>query len=149
ESKDVVLVAAAGNEGGTALATTALYPAAYPGVLAVSGTDQDGKLVSTSTSGSDIGVSAPGVYIEGLSPRGGGYVLEQGGGTSFACAYVSGVVALVRAYYPGLDAQAVIRRIRFTADPAPYADDEQFGDGTVNPYRALSTVFDTTSTVVH
>lgn len=142
QSKDVVLVAAAGNEGGTAFGNSALYPAAYPGVVGVAGIGKDGKHVATSNKGSDVAVSAPGVYIEGPAPQGGGYVVEKQGGTSFAAAYVSGVAALVRAYNPSLDAQAVIRRIRLTADPAPYARDVEFGDGVVNPYRAVSAVFD-------
>lgn len=143
QARNVVLVAAAGNEGGSAFGTAALYPAAYPGVVAVAGIDQDGHHVKTSNSGSNIAVSAPGFYIEGPAPRGGGYALDQQGGTSFAAAYVSGVAALVRAYNPSLDAQAVIRRIEQTADPAPYPHDPDFGAGVVNPYRAVSAVVDT------
>lgn len=142
ESRDVVVVAAAGNEGGTAYGQSALYPAAYPGVLAVAGVDQKDNHVSTSNSGTDIAISAPGVYIEGPAPRGGGYVVFKGGGTSFAAAYVSGVAALVRAYYPSLDAAGVVRRIRMSADPAPYMSDGQFGDGVVNPYWAVAVQLD-------
>jgi len=143
QAKNVVLVAAAGNEGGSAFGNSALYPAAYPGVVAVAGIDQDGKHVESSNRGSNIAISAPGFSIEAPAPRGGGYVVEAKGGTSFTAAYVSGVAALVRAWNPALDAQAVIRRIVETADPAPYPKDPDFGAGVVNPYRAVSAVVDT------
>jgi type VII secretion-associated serine protease mycosin len=144
ESKDVVLVAAAGNEGGTAYGNSMLYPAGYPGVVAVAGVDQNGKHVSSSNTGTNIAVSAPGVYNEGPAPQGGGYGVYANGGTSFAAAYVSGVAALVRAYNPSWNATTVVQRIEVTADPPPDQDDPEFGSGVVNPYRALSAVLDST-----
>jgi type VII secretion-associated serine protease mycosin len=147
QGKDVVLVAAAGNEGGTAYGNGALYPAAYPGVVAVAGIDQDGKHVKTSNTGNNITISAPGLYIEGPATQGGGYVVEAGGGTSFAAAYVSGVAALIRSRQSDLSADQVIRRLRLTADPPPKSPDPEFGAGVVNPYRAVSALLAGTDTV--
>ncbi|MDX6550654.1 MAG: thermitase, partial [Gaiellales bacterium] len=55
-SKGAVLVAAAGNYGTTAK----VYPAAYPSVIGVAGTDTSDSLYSWSSYGSWVKVSAPG-----------------------------------------------------------------------------------------
>jgi membrane-anchored mycosin MYCP len=59
-------------------------------------------------------------------------------GTSFSAAYVSGVVALVRAKYPNLTANQVIHRIRQTAHNPPRGVDNQVGYGVVDPVAALT-----------
>jgi type VII secretion-associated serine protease mycosin len=141
-SRDVVLVAAAGNDGGAQQRDQPVYPAAYDGVLGVAGIDQAGKHVATSNVGAYVDVAAPGYAIEGPAPRGRGYVLDQQGGTSFAAGYVSGVAALIRAYAPTLSASDVMRRIEMTADAPPDGRNNEVGHGVVNPYRAVATLLD-------
>jgi type VII secretion-associated serine protease mycosin len=140
--KDVVLVAAAGNEGATTQAGKPVFPANAPGVIAVGGIDQNGKHVSTSNVGDYVDVAAPGFFIEAPAPRGNGYMRYTNGGSSFAAAYVSGVAALTRAYDPTLSAAGVARRITLTADPPPEGHNIEVGAGVVNPYRAVATVLD-------
>lgn len=142
--RDVVLVAAAGNVTDDEEAESA-YPAAYQEVLAVAGVDADGAHVDTSVRGDYIAVAAPGADIAGPAPQGDGYRRLPGGGTSFAAAYVSGVVALVRSHHPDLSAAEVMRRVMLTADHPPSGRNDQVGYGMVNPYRAVSTVLGTRS----
>jgi len=139
---NVVVVAASGNTGGSQNGSNPVYPAAYDGVLAVGGTDENDHHVSQSTSGDYVNIAAPGVNIEGPAPRGGGYGRDAAGGTSFAAAYVSGVAALIRSYNPTLPAFNVIRRLEETADAPPEGRNNDVGFGVVNPYRAVSTIFD-------
>jgi membrane-anchored mycosin MYCP len=133
---DVVLVAAAGNEGANQPEVKS-FPAAYDGVLAVAGVDEFGEHVSTSTPGDYVDVAAPGLRIEGPAPQGGGYLVEPDGGTSFAAAYVSGVAALVRSVRESLTAEQVIDRIVRTADRPAHLRDDAVGAGVVNPYWAV------------
>ncbi|WP_433207177.1 type VII secretion-associated serine protease mycosin [Dactylosporangium sp. CS-047395] len=142
----IVVVAAAGNEGGGANDGQPIFPAAYPGVIAVAGVDRQDQRVSTSSTGEYVDVAAPGMEIIGPAPRGGGYGLLEEGGTSFAAAYVSGVAALIRAYQPDLSATEVSDRIRSTADHPPQGHNEQVGYGVVNPYQAVAAVFRTVRT---
>lgn len=108
---DVVVVAAAGNRGsGT---TEVGAPATIPGVLTVGGVDRNGTAsFDASSQGITISVCAPSERLVGVNP-GGGYV--QWEGTSGAAPIVAGMVALVRAAHPGLDAGNVINRITKTA----------------------------------
>ncbi len=139
---DAVVVAAAGNLGSApdcaiqnrpgAVRTRAI-PAAYDDVLTVGSVDADGTPSDFSLAGPWVDVAAPGVGIIATNPSGaaGGQVRQLStaegpvplAGTSFSAAYVSGVVALVRARYPRLSAPEVVRRIRVTArrpaGPAP------------------------------
>jgi membrane-anchored mycosin MYCP len=145
-SRNVVVVAAAGNtDAGTAGAP--VYPAAYPGVIAVAGIDQNGKHADTSISGDYVSLAAPGVKIEGPGPQGRGYGLDEAGGTSFAAAYVSGTAALLRSYLPTATVTQIRRRMELTADAPPDGWDPQVGYGVVNPYRALGTILDPRTSV--
>ncbi|MFF0366856.1 type VII secretion-associated serine protease mycosin [Micromonospora sp. NPDC005087] len=141
-AKRVVLVAAAGNRQEQQQEKTG-YPAAYEGVIAVAGVDEQGGHVGTSVSGAYVDVAAPGLNIVGPAPRGSGYRAEPTGGTSFAAAYVSGVAALVRAAHPQLDSQQVADRLERTADNPPDGHNAEIGYGVVNPYRAVSSLLGT------
>jgi subtilisin family serine protease len=113
-NNDVVIVAAAGNRGsGT---TVVGAPATMPGVLTVGGVSRDRQASENASSqGITIAVSAPSEQLIGATP-GGGHALWDG--TSGATPIVAGVVALVRAAHPELNAASVINRITATATPA-------------------------------
>jgi type VII secretion-associated serine protease mycosin len=132
-SRDVVVVAAAGNESSNGDAKW--YPAAYPGVLAVAALKQDGTPLAQSNSGSWVGIAAPG---EGLTATasGGGYAAVSG--TSFATALVAGVAALVRSRFPSMPAAEVVRRLTATAVPLGASRDDRVGAGIVDPFAALT-----------
>ncbi len=140
EDHDVVLVAAAGNEGGTDAEGSVEYPAALPGVLAVGGIDDKGEHVGSSNRADYLEIAAPGDRIEGPAPKGGGYIEFKQGGTSFAAPFVSGTAALIRAYDPKLTAEQVRERIIATADHPPEGWNQTVGYGVVDPYRALTAI---------
>ncbi|MEU8247146.1 type VII secretion-associated serine protease mycosin [Nonomuraea sp. NPDC048916] len=133
-SRDIVIVAAAGNVDKDGVSTPA-YPAAYEGVLSVGAASEDGRLSDFSNTGSRVGVVAPGEKI--TSTWTGQAFRNDLKGTSFAAPYVAGVAALVRSRYPRLNSDQVRRRIEKTADGA-------LGDGTgagmVNPMLAVTAV---------
>jgi serine protease len=60
----VLVVAAAGNSGDS----TPNYPAAFPGVMAISALDSTSTIASFSSYGPDVSVSAPGVSVESTIP---------------------------------------------------------------------------------
>lgn len=131
---NAVVVAAAGNRGsGT---TEFGAPATMPGVLTVAGVDRNKKAsTDASSQGITIGVSAPSEQLLGAIP-GGQYV--QWEGTSGATPLVSGVVALVMASHPKLDAANVINRIVKTASPAGAPGvDPIYGYGLLNASAAV------------
>ncbi|MEH0932182.1 type VII secretion-associated serine protease mycosin [Micromonospora sp. CPCC 205558] len=140
--KGVVLVAAAGNRSEDSRNLPG-YPAAYPGVIAVGGVDEQGSHVGTSISGDYVDIAAPGMNIVGPAPGNSGYRTVPEGGTSYAAAYVSGVAALVRAAYPNLNPQQVADRLQRTADNPPEGHNADIGHGMVNPYRAVSSLLGT------
>ncbi|HEX7834028.1 MAG TPA: S8 family serine peptidase, partial [Pseudolysinimonas sp.] len=131
---DVVIVAAAGNRGNGTDEVGA--PATMPGVLTVSGVDVNGKAsTEASAQGITIGVAAPSEDLVGVRP-GGGYVTWSG--TSGATPIVSGIVALVRAAHPDLDAAGVINRIISSArDRGPAGVDFTYGYGLVDAEAAV------------
>ncbi|MEV4535459.1 type VII secretion-associated serine protease mycosin [Asanoa sp. NPDC049518] len=136
----VVLVAAAGNDGGGNGKNQKAYPAAYDGVIAVAGIDQEGHHVATSTTGAYVDVAAPGAEVDGPMPRGDGYARFTAGGTSFATAYVSGLAALIRSADPDLTPAQVTARITATADHPPEGRNDLVGYGVINPYRAMTAI---------
>ncbi len=137
-SKDVVLVAAAGNRGDGDAGV--IVPARIPGVVAVSGTDRDARLWLESCTGPEVAISAPAVDVATTTSHGkydNGYSSPTG--TSPATAIVSGTVALIRAKYPNLNAANVINRLLATAkDQGTPGRDEQYGFGSVRVVDALT-----------
>ncbi|WBU39426.1 S8 family serine peptidase [Homoserinibacter sp. YIM 151385] len=131
---DVVVVAAAGNRGSGTVEVGA--PATMPGVLTVGGVDESGAAsFDASSQGITIGVSAPSENLVGALPDG-GYALWDG--TSGATPIVAGIVALVRAAHPDLDAANVIQRVISTArDAGPAGPDFTYGHGLVDAGAAV------------
>ncbi|MEU6310438.1 type VII secretion-associated serine protease mycosin [Streptomyces sp. NPDC047014] len=132
-AKGVVVVASAGNGGESGDRVS--YPAAYPGVIAVTAVDRRGKKAKFSTRNWYATVSAPGVDVVIADPDRSYY---EGWGTSAAAAFVSGAVALVRAAHPGLSPAQIKKLLEDTATDSPAGGrDDARGHGTVDPVAAL------------
>ncbi|MFD0273790.1 type VII secretion-associated serine protease mycosin [Kitasatospora sp. NPDC127111] len=136
-SKDIVLVASAGNSGNRSLPVE--YPAAFPGVMAVAAVDQQGRVWEKSTYGPETTIAGPGVEIyQATAKSTSSYGV--GNGTSDATAYVSATAALIRSKYPNLSSGQVISRMIKTATPPPDGSgvpNDHYGYGIVSPTKAL------------
>lgn len=89
----MVLVAAAGNGGPSAAPS---YPAAYPGVIAVTAVDANKRLYARANRGNYISIAAPGVDVWVPVATGGNAGGGKGkyvSGTSFASPFVAAAVA--------------------------------------------------------
>ena len=107
----VVVVAASGNDGGSADE----YPCNFGHVLCVGSTTSDGTAVSIfSTRTAALSLVAPGEQITSTLP-GGGY--GYGSGTSMATPHVTGAVALLRSLQPSLSPDDVAAYLTETARP--------------------------------
>ncbi|MEU9703004.1 type VII secretion-associated serine protease mycosin [Streptomyces sp. NPDC047981] len=132
-AKGVSVVASAGNGGEKGDHIS--YPAAYPGVVAVTAVDRWGTRASFSTSRWYATVSAPGLDIVIADPDRRYY---SGWGTSAAAAFVSGAVALVRSAHPDLSPAQVKQLLIDTARNRPKGGrSDEKGYGTVDPAAAI------------
>jgi type VII secretion-associated serine protease mycosin len=132
--KGVVVIASAGNSGDKADRSS--YPAAYPGVIAVTAVDSRGKHPDFSTHRWYAAVSAPGADIVLADPSRRYY---DGLGTSAACAYVSGAAALIRSAYPKLTPLQIRQVLQETARHKPEGGrSDEMGAGEIDPAAALA-----------
>ncbi|GAA1885045.1 S8 family serine peptidase [Asanoa iriomotensis] len=132
QQHDVVVVASAGNEG-----TDLRQLARHPGVVSVGAVDRKGGVWENSSRGPELAVAAPGVDVIMSVNTGNGYGV--GSGTSQSAAITSGVVALIRAEFPDLDAANVVNRLIKTAiDKGDKGRDSLYGFGIIDPVRALT-----------
>lgn len=100
EAKDVLVVSAVGNDYAEA-PDTAYFPAAYDSVVGVGA--YDGADVAAFSGRIGVSVVAPGVRIAAVTNRNEAKAVLRSG-TSYACAYVSGVCADMLAAAPTLTA---------------------------------------------
>lgn len=125
--RDIVMVAAAGNDGPRA---APLYPAAYDGVIAVTAIDRAKNPYRRAGSGHHIDIAAPGVQVwtaasvKGAQPK---------TGTSFAAPFVTAAAAILKASNPALGAEEVEALLRQSAEDlgAP-GKDPVYGWGLLN-----------------
>jgi len=150
-----LIIAAASNLGGE---TELTWPAAWPEVLAVTGTDEFDSVGNYATYGTFVDISAPGgassnQYHESgvfstlpMNPNfsffpNGNPEYDYWWGTSFAAPQVAGVAALIASHYPNLSGNEIRGRLLGTAD-YHYENQQhllgKLGAGRLNAYRALT-----------
>ncbi|TCP58233.1 thermitase [Tumebacillus sp. BK434] len=130
-SKGAVIVAAAGNNGNTAVQ----YPANYSNVLSVAATTSTDAKASFSTYGTWVDIAAPGNAIYSTA-RGGGMTTMSG--TSMATPVVAGVAGLVWARYGTSASPAtIVNKINSTADKIT-GTGSYWINGRVNAYKAVT-----------
>jgi subtilisin family serine protease len=140
-SRDVVVVASAGNSGGSADNDEAgqspeSFPADYPGVISVGAVGPSGSVANFSSDNLSVQVAAPGVSVPAQG-RDGQYWWVSG--TSPACALVAGVAALIKSLYPGLAPDLVASALTSTTTNRPaHGYDSALGFGIVNASAALA-----------
>jgi hypothetical protein len=126
-AKGIMIIAAAGNNGAGAEPT---YPAAYPGVIAVTAVDQDLNVYRRATQGAYIDLSGPGVNVWTASAQGSGTMRT---GTSYAVPFVSAAAGLLLASNPQLAPKAVQARLeRHTRDLGKPGWDPTYGYGLIH-----------------
>jgi serine protease len=132
---EVVLVAAAGNEGSQVLS----YPAAAPGVLGVTATDAAGRFAWFSNHGPWYYLAAPGIGIRSTALAGGAAAAyTSDSGTSFSSPIVAGIAALLRERHPGWGWFEVADELLRTArDAGPAGLDDAYEFGIVDASAAL------------
>ena len=144
-SKNVLVVAAAGNTGCSFLGNSPIYPASYPGVVGVASVTQSLSRASYSSCGSWVDVAAPGDRIMstmiknsvglGCSASANYCTLS---GTSFSSPYVAATGALAIAKR-GWSQATVASRLQSTAtDLAPAGRDNNTGYGFINPLKLIT-----------
>ena len=134
-----LVVAASGNDGeeGSPLS----FPAAFPHVLTVAATQEDGSVAPFSSASRFVDLAAPGAQIPvaTLDPETGTPTWALADGTSFAAPLVSGAAAWIWTLRPSLDAGQVAQILRSTAtDIGAPGRDPASGFGLLNLPAALA-----------
>ncbi len=125
----LVLIAAAGNGGPTALPP---YPAAHPRVMAVTAVDQHFRVYRHANRGDYIDFAAPGVDLTTAVRDG----WRRQSGTSFAAPYVTATVASLLTAGVVPETSAIRAAIADRAvDLGPAGPDDTYGGGFVRPWR--------------
>jgi subtilisin family serine protease len=128
-SKGVICVAAAGNEG----EQIKVYPASFGQVMGVASTSNSDVLSSFSNYGSQVEwVAAPGENIISTYPFG---VYASSSGTSFSTPFVSGTVALLANVNGGMNQSQAANAIGHAKYISP-----QLNRGVLDVYHAVGSI---------
>ena len=133
-NKGVVLVASAGNNGGTD--NVAMYPGAYSqAVISVGATDEVDNIAFFSQHGPTVEIAGPGVRINSTAIGG---VYNAKNGTSSSAPYVAGVAALILSVNPDMTPAQLRERIDSTAiDLGAPGRDDYYGYGLINALDSI------------
>jgi hypothetical protein len=129
--KGVIVVAAVGNDGPN---SPPLYPAAYSGVVAVTGVDQNNHILFEAVRATRVAFAAPGADIFAADGAAG---FAKVRGTSFAAPIVAGQLALAHRRLNGKDADAAVQSLKRAAKP-PAGPDAAFGFGIIGEDARLA-----------
>ena len=130
-ARGIVLIAAVGNAGPR---SPPLHPAADAGVIGVTATDVDDRLMPQANRGPQVAVAAPGVEILAVAPDGKYQVTS---GTSIAAAHASGVAALLLASKPNLTPAQVRAGLIRSANRIPGKRNE-VGAGVIDALAVIN-----------
>ncbi len=135
DQKNMILIAAAGNDGTENL----VYPAAFPFVFAVGATTNNDKVSSFSQYGSFVDLMAPGNNIYSTTIFGSLYDYESG--TSMSCPIVASSCALLLSVSPNLSNKQVYQCLKTGADNIENINDIKYkgktGSGRLNIYNSM------------
>ena len=150
----VLVVASAGNGGNCSGTDSVRYPAKYPEAIAVASTGRSDQKASSSSTGPDVELAAPGVGINSTVPTGSCTYCDDSGhkllsGTSMASPHVAGTAALVLAANPGWTNVQIRGQLQSTADDlGQKGRDALYGYGLVDADgAAVSTGPSTTGSI--
>jgi hypothetical protein len=133
-SQNVIVVAAAGNDGNGQIS----YPAAYPGVIAVGAVDATGQRATFSDYGPQMAIAAPGVGLDTVTTAG----VVSFSGTSASAPLVAGAIAGLISTNPNMTGQQAVDLLTQYADfagPVTASGTNQFyGAGVIDVGRVLS-----------
>ncbi|HTQ36406.1 MAG TPA: S8 family serine peptidase [Steroidobacteraceae bacterium] len=125
-AQSIVIVAAAGNDGPGA---PPLYPAAYPGVVAVTAVDAHRKVLLEAGAGAHISFAAPGADMLAAAP-GAAYAPVRG--TSYAAPLVAGLLARLLANQGRSAVDRIVPQLAASAeDLGRKGRDSRYGYGLV------------------
>lgn len=150
-------VIAASNAGALVIAgagfnatADAMYPAAYPEVVAASGVGPDREVTAWSSFGPSVDIAAPGGDFDdgdfsfGVGSTFWDFAAEEpiyalGAGPGITAAHVAGVAALLLAQDPGLTSSELRSRlIDYAVDAGAPGRDDIYGAGIVNARNSLA-----------
>jgi subtilisin family serine protease len=121
-----LIVAAVGNDGPSA---PPLYPAAFPGVIAVTGVDRADKVLIEAGRGKFVAFAAPGADIEAARLPSGYSPVR---GTSFAAPIVTSRLALLLERPDRIAAERAVSELAAAAvDLGPPGRDSVYGNGCI------------------
>jgi hypothetical protein len=135
-NKDVLVVAAAGNDG----METDHYPSSYANVISVAATQSNDNVANYSNYGVNIDVCAPGSNIYATWYNDSYASLD---GTSMASPIAAGCAAMIKSRFPSLNALQVGEQLRTTCDNIYNVGTNIFyqsklGKGRVNLFKAVT-----------
>lgn len=143
----MLIVSAAGNEGGEDTANTITYPGKYSSVIAVGATNNDLTKEANSSTGPEMEMAAPGLNVYSTFPielDDQDYVVDgyrMLTGTSMAAPHVTGILAIYKEQHPGLSNYKLREIMQSTAkDLGKKGRDEIFGFGLVQYEKDIKTV---------
>lgn len=143
----MLIVSAAGNEGGGAGEDTVTYPGKFPSVIAVAAVNNNLTKETNSSIGPAIEISAPGTQVYSSYPKEfdiwdgktDGYVTLTG--TSMSSPHIAGILALYKEQHPALSNAKLREILQSTVkDLGPAGRDETFGFGIVQYTKAVTNV---------
>jgi uncharacterized repeat protein (TIGR02543 family) len=147
EAAGILVVAAAGNNGGTNNTEVArsryMYPASYEYSLSAASVSDNMLRSFFSTYNDKVDLAAPGHNIV-TTTRGGYYTVISG--TSFASPYIAAMAAMLKSVYPEMTPADIREKLISTAiDVGAAGYDVEHGHGIANIYDALSSDMTTVS----